>query len=337
MVVKLEVGSIEKKNLIKNDFKLNFIDLFNISSTLKKIRRKYEIKGDVKIFGYQEGGFAARINSIFGNGQGFSHCSSPDLKNCQMTLAGILDYFSNEFPLQFEPYYRDRFGSGAIALPSTSFPLIYATQSYCKLPSLELPENFDCQRSEAQNQKYLRKVSLLEKKNVKMISRLENLKEQSIERLSIEKANLFFKLESQLKINLKVLNNAKTLCRKDRWSCPSIVTKLEKDLHDISESDLNFVIKEDRIKICLESSAQNTIGSVQFKFIKSESLFNPSLTYKKYELKPNGCLILRDPSFTMGFQSLEVSVSRYTEKDPRKCKYRRDRKFFSGYFWDLKN
>ena len=38
----------------------------------------------------------------------------------------------------------------------------------------------------------------------------------------------------------------------------------------------------------------------------------------------------------MGFQILEVSVSRYTEKDPRKCKYRRDRKFFSGYFWDLK-
>ena len=82
-----------------------------------------------------------------------------------------------------------------------------------------------------------------------MISRLENLKEQTIERLSIEKENLFFKLESQLKSNLKVLNNAKTLCRKDRWSCPSIVTKLEKDLHDISESDLNFVIKEDRIKI----------------------------------------------------------------------------------------
>ena len=84
-----------------------------------------------------------------------------------MTLAGILDYFSNEFPLQFEPYYRDRFGSGAIALPSTSFPLIYATQSYCKLPSLELPENFDCQRSEAQNQKYLRKVSLLKRKTLR--------------------------------------------------------------------------------------------------------------------------------------------------------------------------
>ena len=336
VVVKLEVGSLEKKNLIKNEFKIGFIDLFNMSSTLNKIKEKYEIKGDVKIYGYQEGGFAARINSIFGNGRGFTHCNSPNLNDCQMTLASVLDYFSNEFPLQFEPYYRDRFGSGAIGLPSTSFPLIYATQSYCKLPSLELPKTFECEKDNVSNRRYFQKINKLERRNLSLINQLNTIKERESSKLNNEKDKLLFKIESKLKSNQRTLQNSKILCRKDPWSCRSLVSKMEEGLNVIREKDFHFITKEDRIKVCLKSGFENTIGSAQFRFLKSESLLNPYKIYNKSDLKPNGCFYLRDPEFTMPFKGLELSVKRYTERDPRKCKLRRDKKFFSGHFWDLK-
>ena len=336
VVIKLEVGSLEKKNLIKNEFKLGFIDLFNMSSTLNKIREKYEVKGDVKIYGYQEGGFAARINSIFGNGRGFTHCIAPNLNDCQMTLASVLDYFSNEFPLQFEPYYRDRFGSGAIGLPSTSFPLIYATQSYCKLPGLELPDNFDCEKDHVSNRRTFQKIANLERKNSSLMNRLKEIRERESSRPTNEKEDQLYKIESKLKSNERTLQNSKILCRKDPWSCKSLVSKMEEDLYVISNQDFEFITKEDRIKICINSGRQNKIGEAQFKFLKSESLLNPYKVYKKSDLKPNGCFYLKDSGFTMPFKELEISVKRYVERDPRKCKLRIDKKFFSGHLWDLK-
>lgn len=63
---------------------------------------------------------------------------------------------------------------------------------------------------------------------------------------------------------------------------------------------------------------------------------NPFQTYTISELKPNGCFTLRDPSFDKLFKGLELSVKRYTEFDPRQCRFRRNKKFYTGYFWDLK-
>ena len=336
VAIKLEVGSIEKKRLIKKEFNLNFVDLINISSTLEKIRKKYEIKGEFKVYGYQEGGFAARINSIFGNGRGMSHCSAPDLKDCQMSLSSVLDYFSNEFPLQFEPYYRDRFGSGAIALPSTSFPLIYSAQSYCKLPIFERPPSLICDREKIDNRAALKKLNFLTQKNKYQLLKIREIKEKTLEILSPTKEDLLFKMEIEIKSNLTKLNNASVLCERDPWSCKGLVHKMEQDLNTIQPRALLNIQKEDRIEICLESGAQNKIGGVEFKFIKSTSLTSPFQSYTVSDLKPNGCFTLRDPSFDMFFKGLKISVMRYSELDPRKCRFRRDKKFYTGYFWNLR-
>ncbi|MDC0254691.1 hypothetical protein OAK75_07315 [Bacteriovoracales bacterium] len=308
VAIKLEVGSIEKKRLIKKEFNLNFVDLINISSTLDKIRKKYEIKGEFKVYGHQEGGFAARINSIFGNGRGMSHCSAPDLKDCQMSLSSVLDYFSNEFPLQFEPYYRDRFGSGAIALPSTSFPLIYSAQSYCKLPTFERPPSLICDREKIDNSDTLKKLNFLTQKNKNQLLKIREIKEKTIERLSPTKEDLLFEMEVEVKSNLTKLNNAFVLCERDPWSCKGLVHKMEQGLNTIHPRALLDIQKEDRIEICLESGAQNKIGGVEFKFIKSTSLTSPFQSYTVSDLKPNGCFTLRDPSFDVLFKGLKVSV-----------------------------
>jgi hypothetical protein len=336
VVVKLEVGSVEKKRIIKNEFNLNVVDLINISTTLKKMRKKYQVKGDIKIYGYQEGGFAARINSIFGNGRAFSQCSAPDLSDCQMTLAGVLDYFSNEFPLQFEPYYRGIFGAGAKALPSTSFPLIYSTQSYCKLPSTELPDTLAC--GEINNEGPFKKIAGLETKYVNKLGKIKRIKKKLLEGLSEEKERLLFKVESQMKSNLTKLKNARLLCSRDPWSCRSIVLKMAQDLIPLDQEDLKKIETEDRIEICVNSGLNSQIKGVEFKFLNGSHLTQP---FKKFRVLdhviPNGCFYLRDPNFNFTFNGLEVSVLRYTEIDPRRCKFRRERKFYSGFFWDLKS
>jgi hypothetical protein len=333
VVVKIELGSVEKKKQVKAKFHLNFVDLVEISATLKKLRKDFQVKADVKILGYQEGGFAARINSIFGNGRGVSNCSAPDLKNCEVTIASVLDYFANEFPLQFEPYFRDNSGSGFIRLPSTSFPLLYSSQSYCKLPPTERPSGIEC--DEPNNLMSFDKIKESQEKNRVHLEMLNNLRIDPKNGLSKESESLLSKLEGHIQSNLGKLQNARELCFRDPWACASIVSKMKQELIELEADDLVKIKTEERIEICFETGMANEIGGFELKLTKKSKELTTFTKYDAPEFASKNCFIFSAPNLTQEPDGIEISIKRHTEIDSRKCKIRTMRKFFSGYDWDL--
>jgi len=333
VVVKIELGSVEKKRQIKSKFHIGIVDLIEISTTLKKLRKEFQVKGDVKIYGYQEGGFAARINSIFGNGRGVSNCSAPDLKNCEVTIANVLDYFSNEFPLQFEPYFRDNMGSGFIKLPSTSFPLIYSAQSYCKLPPTERPAEINCE--ELNNVFQLNKIKDLKAKSQEGLHLLSEVKSNSVNGLSKSSLALLSKFENHMHNNLGKLNSARNLCSRDPWACKSIVAKMEKDLINLEKADLEQIKEEDRIEVCFDTGFSSEIGGFEIDLLRGSKTIKTLKRFESLEFASNKCLIFSAPGMTDDFDGIKISVKRHTEIDSRKCRIHRMKKFYSGYDWDI--
>lgn len=333
VVVKIELGTVAKKKQVKAKFHLGFVDLIQISATLKKLRKEFQVKADVKILGYQEGGFAARINSIFGNGRGVSNCSAPDLKNCEVSIASVLDYFANEFPLQFEPYFRDNSGSGFIKLPSTSFPLIYSSQSYCKLPPTERPSNLEC--GEPSNLKPFSRIIESQEKYRGYLEMLNSLRLDAKNGLSKESEELLSRLEGHMRSNLGKLKNARELCFRDPWACESIIAKMHSELVGMDTEDLEKIKMEDRIEICFETGMASEIGGFELRLLKDSKALATFKRYDSLEFASNNCLLFNAPNFTQEFDALEISIKRHTEIDSRKCKIRTMKKYFSGYDWDL--
>ncbi|MFI5390028.1 MAG: hypothetical protein ACHQYQ_01605 [Bacteriovoracales bacterium] len=334
VVVKVELGTEKKKEEVKAGFHIGFVDLIDIQTTLKTLREKFQVKGDVKIFGYQEGGFAGRINSIFGNGTGVSSCSAPDLRDCELTIANVLGYFSREFPLQFEPYYRDNHGSGVILLPSTSFPLIYTTQSYCKLPPTERPSNINCDEPfNLRNLIWLR--GLLEKylKNLKMLNEIRINAKHSLSKPSEE---LLSKIEGQMNDNIGKVKSAVENCDKDRWSCKSITSKIELELIPLDPEEIEKIKKEDRIEICLETGMTSEIGGFELRFLKGSNVLTSYKSYERPEFGTKSCFFHNASDLVADFDGLELIIKNLTEPNSPKCKIHSLRNSLTGYDLDLK-
>ncbi len=331
--VKIELGSEQKKREISGEIKVEAVDLANLSATLKKINEKFGSSGSVTISAYQEGGFAARINSIFGSGNGIANCNSSDFVKCEIALRDIVQYFANDFPSQFDHYYRDNSGSGVIILPPSARTLYYTTQSYCKLAKNDRPDFLNC--SEPNIQPILEKMDNL--KNL-YFSELEKLQDPRIkERLLPEdKQHFLDNYEFKMRSNLGNLDDGKIECQKDPWSCEAIFIRLEKELFPLQPEAFNYLIIEDRIKICISTGKTSALSGLEFRLKKGSQILGAFQLFSAPEIDKKSCFFYNAPNIPKGFDNVEIRVQSMGLENNR-CGRRSDKKFWSYYDWDLQD
>ncbi len=329
--VKIELGSEQRKKEISGEIKVEAIDLANISATLKKINEKFGSNGSVTISAYQEGGFAARINSIFGSGNGIANCNASDFVKCEIALRDIVQYFANDFPSQFDHYYRDNSGSGVIILPPSARTLFYTTQSYCKLANHDRPSFLNC--SEPNIQPFLEKVFELKKI---FSAEIEKLNDPRIRNrlLPEDKQNLLDNYQFKMQSNLNSLDESNIECHKDPWSCAEIFARIEKDLYPKSPELFDYLIIEDRIKICLTSGKTSSYSALEFRLKKGSQILGSFQLFSAPEIDKTQCFFFNNPQIPQSFDNVEIRLQSMGIETNR-CSSRSDKKFWSYYDWEL--
>jgi hypothetical protein len=333
--VKIELESEDLKRVIEQEFGLAIVDFFDISNQLKKLIKKYGIKGRVTISGYQEGGFAARINSIFGNGEGLGECSGTSFAKCEVLLKEVVHYFAHDFAEQFDQYYRDRNvlgGGSVVVLPPSSKTLSYHAQSYCKLAINDRPRGIDC--SDIDNAAFLRDLS---EKRTLMVQELTKIGRifQGDAMVSKDHREKLGHYEKEIRLNLAFLDKAFKSCRRDQWSCQSTVVQVLKVLGPLNKRLMNSLQREQRFEICLQTGKMNQVKSFNMgigrggKMLKTFSIFNP--------LRKEGkeCFKYYAPELSeVDFDQFFIQIKKKKEKGGQ-CKWRFSKKYKTWALWDL--
>jgi hypothetical protein len=333
--VKVELESEDLKREIEQEFGLAIVDFFDISNQLKKLIKKYGIRGKVTISGYQEGGFAARINSIFGNGEGLGECSGTSFAKCEVLLKEVVHYFAHDFAEQFDQYYRDRNvlgGGSVVVLPPSSKTLSYQAQSYCKLAVNDRPRGIDC--SKVNYSEFL--AQLKEKRNL-MAHELTQITRVFLGDAMMAKdfREKLAHYEKDIRLNLAFLDQAEKSCRRDQWSCGSSVKQILKVLNPFNQKLMHSLQREQRLQICLETGKMNQVKSFNMgvggggKMLKTFSIFNP--------LRKEGkeCFKYYAPELSgVDFDQFFIQIKKRKEKGGQ-CKWRFSKKYRTWALWDL--
>jgi len=333
VAVKIDFGSEENKRAFSAEFGFNLIDFIDLSASIKKLRKKQEFFGRVTVAAYQEGGFAARINSIFGSGRGVTHCSGRDFTRCEVLLKEVVHYFSREFVEQFDHYYRDASGSGVITLPPSAKTLSYKTQSYCKMAPNDRPSSVDC--SDVAIYQELEKLGneidslYLEHNDIfKIRNRLDY-------KLAPEYQNLLESYEEQLRENLFLLKQAKIDCIKDKWSCATTTTHAFKNQNPRDEKLLKSVKQEGRIRFCFDTGMSVELSVLEMRLKTGGKSLQTFTLFDSPNFNSRECLYFHAPDLkNVKFDGLEMRLKTMGEDDG-KCKIRTVKKFSSWLDWDL--
>jgi hypothetical protein len=335
VAVKIDFGTEENKRAASAALGFNLIDFIDLTASIKKLRKKTDFFGKVTVAAYQEGGFAARINSIFGSGRGVTHCSGRDFTRCEVLLKEVVHYFSREFVEQFDHYYRDASGSGVITLPPSAKTLSYKTQSYCKLAPNDRPQNMNC--SDVSISQNLEKLgdeidSLLEEH-----LDIEKIKLRPNYKLAPEYQNLLDGYQQQLKENIHTLRQAKLDCKKDKWSCESSTTHAFLNLNPKNKELLDSVKEEGRVRFCFDTGMSVELSALEMRLKKGGKTLETFTLFDSPNFNTRECLYFHAPDLkNMKFDKLEVRTKTLGEDDG-KCKIRAVKKFSSWLDWDLKS
>jgi len=330
VTVKIDVESRENKRKIKNEFSLGIVDLLDISLSIKKLREKYGVRGRVTIFGYQEGGFAASINKIFG-GVGVASCNTTDLTNCELTIRDVLNYFSHDFPKQFEHFYRSLL-YGASPLPSTAKTEQYVTRSYCLLAPHDKPEFLDCPKINLTP--FLEEISSLNNLYDKEVKRVETISSIDGNSLSPSSNWLLLNYKNKLKSGQSILANARINCLKDSWSCKSIISKTKDRLYPIKNNIHEEISMENRLEICLDSGFNSISGGVEIKLQSNEQEFGPFQIKSAPPYATNVCYSFENSDIDLDSVSVTIRA-RGSRNITKRCKKRPFRKYTTGLDWEL--
>jgi hypothetical protein len=333
VAVKIDLGSKQNKKKVQNEFKLGFTDILALSATLKKLKEELGVSSTVTISGYQEGGFAARINGIFGNGKGVSSCSTTDSKDCEVTIKEVLNYFSKDFSNQFDHYYRDEQGSGVIMLPPTSKIMSYNTRSYCKLspgermsldcPRINIDEYLDILVSERSKfEKKLRELSgVLTDPNLVLHPDYEK-------KLKV--------LKDTLISNLNLIAEARVTCIKDEWSCKSVMSKTNEKLYQLDEDPTEEIRLEDRIEFCFNTGLNSMSGKIEWSLMKDKNVLKSFSIDDNPRMGVKTCYAFEAKDIGDVFNRLDMRVQAKSWVDP-KCEKKRNNKYLSVMNWELVN
>jgi hypothetical protein len=333
--VKIDVGSVETKRAIEGELGITAIDFFELTANLKNLVKKFGLSGKVTISAYQEGGFAARINSIFGSGEGMAQCNSASFAKCEILLKEIVNYFGHEFAQQFDHYYRDIFAGGVTALPPSSKTISYSTQSYCKLPENERPSTLDCGSVDNSDS-----LDLIEKdKNIFLneitaISELSN----SSTRLAPDYKKLLELYQTQMISNLGQIQAAQKECSRDRWACKTTVEEVQKMYFPRNPQLIASLKKEERIEICFNSGSPVELSRMNVKLMDGENQLKMIKIFDSPKYENRECFLYHAPELSGAkITGLSIQVAHASEVNEAKCKLRVDKKFSSWVEWNLKS
>lgn len=335
VAVKVELDSEEKKRAVSNELSITALDFVDLSSKLKKLNKQFNFSGEITISGYQEGGFAARINSIFGSGIGVAKCSGADFVKCEVLLKEVSSYFSREFAEQFDHYYRDAAGSGVIILPSSAKTLNYVTQSYCKLAPQDRPLNLNC--SIVDTTPFLALLTQ-EKSNIyKDLQEILNIKTDSQIRLAEDYLSLLNNYEKDLQNNFMDIKKAELSCQQDNNGCESTVNHCLKNLLPRNKKILETVKHEGRLGICFNSGSMVDLNSLEIKLTEKGKLLKVFKLFDAPKYNTQECFYFPSPELkNVPFDGLEIRIQTLGE-DKGECKIHREKKFSSWANWQLES
>ncbi len=333
VAVKIDLGSKQNKRKVQNEFKLGFTDIIALSVTLKKLKEELGVSSKVTISGYQEGGFAARINGIFGNGKGISSCSTTDSKDCEVTIKEVLNYFSKDFSSQFDHYYRDEAGSGVIILPPTSKIMSYNTRSYCKLSPGERGI-LDCPKLNIDN--YL---ATLNKKRISFEIKLDDLERVLTDPnlvLHPDYEKKLMMLKDTLQTNLTYLAEARVTCITDEWACKNVISKTMERMYELDEDPTAEIKLEDRIEFCFNTGLNSMSGTIEWSLMKDRNILKSFTIDDNPRMGVKTCHAFESANVPDVFNRLDMRVQAKAWIDP-KCEKKRTKKYLSVMNWELVN
>jgi hypothetical protein len=335
VAVKVELGSEEKKRAVSSEIGITMLDFVDISSKLKKLNKQFNFSGEITISGYQEGGFAARINTIFGSGIGIAKCSGADFVKCEVLLKEVSSYFSREFAEQFDHYYRDGSGSGVIMLPSSAKTLNYVTQSYCKLPPQDRPFNLLCPVIDVTT--FLGPLNQERALIQKELQDILNIKTNSEVRLAEDYLSLLNNYEKDLQTNLLDIRKAELACNQDPNGCESTVKHCLNNLLPKNKKLLETVKQEGRLKICFNSGSMVDLNSLELKLSEKGKLLKVFKLFDAPKYSTLDCYYFHTPELkNVPFDGVELRIQTLGE-DKGECKIHREKKFSSWANWQLES
>jgi hypothetical protein len=335
VAVKVELGSEEKKRAVSNEIGITMLDFVDIASKLKKLNKQFNFSGEITISGYQEGGFAARINSIFGSGIGVAKCSGADFVKCEVLLKEVSSYFSREFAEQFDHYYRDSSGSGVITLPSSAKTLNYVTQSYCKLPPQDRPLNFNCNVVDVTP--FLVPLNQERASIYKELQDILNIKTNSQIRLAEDYLSLLNNYEKDLQTNLIDIKKAELACNQDNSGCESTVRHCLNNLIPRNPKLFETVKQEGRLQICFNSGNMVDLNSLEFRLSEKGKTLKIFKLFDAPKYSTQDCYYFHTPELkNIPFDELELRIETMGE-DKGECKIHREKKFSSWAEWQLES
>lgn len=335
VAVKVELGSEERKRAVSNELSITALDFVDISSKLKKLNKQYNFNGEITISGYQEGGFAARINSIFGSGIGVAKCSGADFVKCEVLLKEVSSYFSREFADQFDHYYRDNSGSGVIKLPSSSKTLNYVTQSYCKLAPQDRPFDLNC--NAVDTTPFLGSLNQERAIIYQELQAILNIKTDSQIRLAPDYLSLLNNYEKDLQTNLIDIKKAELACHQDSSGCESTVRHCLNNLLPKNPKLLETVKQEGRIQICFNSGNMVDLNSLELKLTEKGKLLKTFKLFDAPKYNTQDCYYFHSPELkNVPFDGVELRIETLGE-DKGECRIQRERKFSSWANWQLQS
>lgn len=334
VTLKIDAGTNELKREIESELGLNVIDFIDVSMNFKKMMKKYNLKGNLTVSAYQEGGFAARINSIFGNGEGVANCNASDFAKCEILLKETVYYFANEFGEQFDHYYRDGSGSGVILLPPTSKTLNYNTLSYCKLAPQDRPVNLDCSKRNITSS--LAKLDLDQMDFENEIQRIQEIRNNRSIGLAISYQKILELYNLKMLTNISKIREAKMDCKKDNWSCSSIVQQTEMNYFKQDNDLLERVQNEERIQICFSSGKKAEFEGLKIRLKEKGRILDTLRLFNSLAFDSRECFLIHSPELkNPKFDSIELSAQAIGEK-LGECRLRSRKKYSSWLDWNLK-
>ncbi len=335
VAIKVELGSEEKKRAVSSEIGITMLDFVDISSKLKKLNKQYNFSGEISISAYQEGGFAARINTIFGSGIGVAKCSGADFVKCEVLLKEVSSYFSREFAEQFDHYYRDSSGSGVILLPSSAKTLNYVTQSYCKLAPQDRPFNLNCPVIDVAN--FLGPLNSERTLIQRELQDILNIKTNSEVKLAEDYLSLLNNYEKDLQTNLYDIRKAELACHQDSNGCESTVRHCLNNLLPKNKKLLETIQQEGRIKICFNSGSMVDLNSLEIKLKEKGKLLKVFKLFDAPKYSSLDCYYFHSPELKeVPFDGAELRIQTLGE-DKGECKIHKERKFSSWADWQLES
>ena len=331
VAVKIDLGTKSNKRKVEAEFKLGFVDLLSLSATLKKLKESMGISATVTIAGFQEGGFAARINGIFGRGEGVANCNTTDAQNCEVTIKDVLNYFSKDFSHQFDHFYMPRRGWEAAPLPNTAKIISYDTRSYCKLAPGD-KENLNCIAVDSSVD-----IDKLTVKWTALTSKLNQI--NSI----INNTNLVLHPDYKEKLlmyrdsirkDLDSIQATKLACKTDAWVCKSTVAKTLARMQEIEGNLTENVILENRLEFCFTTGLNSNTGKIEWVIKNGDKKMGSFSTEGNPRMGARSCYAFEFHDDVSEITDMEMRVQHQASLDP-KCEKKNKNKFLSVMNWEL--